>query len=224
MDARNIRLKSASGLLYTFAFYLLPFAFFLSGCASFDAGSDLQRGRYALMRGDSKLAVGHFQRASEIDPNLFYRVGPMKEGVWTYLGRAHYNSGNIKAAEAALEQARKRHPDDSFAPLYLGLTFSKSGDRQRAVQELQTGLKGLDDWFDYITTKGIDQAYWDPGAYIRTDIDAQLARIENKEINWPELVAGSERIGQQIEEEVDKVKVDKRRERRDSAKGDDKSN
>jgi tetratricopeptide (TPR) repeat protein len=224
MDTRNIGLKSPLKRLSTFAYYLLPFAFFISGCAAFNAGGDMQRGRYALMRGDSKLAAGHFQRASEIDPNLYYRIGPMKEGIWTYLGRAHYDSGDVKLAQTALEQARKRHPDDNFAPMYLGLALSKSGDRQRAVQELQTGLKGLDDWMDWITTMSIDRAYWDPGSFIRDGIDEQLALIESKEINWPQLIAGSERIGQQLEEEVDKVNRDKRREQRDSAKGDDKSN
>jgi len=222
MKNRKIRSPMVRGRFSTFALYLLPFAFYLSGCASFEAGSNLQQGRYALMRGDAKLAQSLFQRASEIDPNLVYRIGPMKEGVWTYLGRAHYNSGNVKSAQAALEQARKRHPDDNFAPVYLGLTLSKNGDRQRAVNELQTGLKGLNDWFDYITTKSIDRAYWDPGSSIRSGISEQLARIDSKEINWPELVAGTERIGLEIEEEADKVARDKRREQRDSAKGDDR--
>jgi tetratricopeptide (TPR) repeat protein len=114
---KKFRSSIGGRVVNTFTFFLLPFALFFSGCASYDAGSNLQRGRYALMRGDSKAAVDYFQRASEIDPDSVYRIGPMKEGVWTYLGRAHYANGDAKAAQAALEQARKRHPDDSFAPL-----------------------------------------------------------------------------------------------------------
>jgi len=208
----------------TFTFYLLPFALFLSGCASFEAGSNLQRGRYALLRGDSKLALSHFQRTSEIDPNYYYRIGPMKEGVWTYVGRAHYTGGDMKSAQKALEQARKVHPDDSFAPVYLGLALSKEGDRQRAAKELQMGLTGLNDWFEYINRNSADKAYWDPGSDIRSGIREQLARIDSKEINWPALIADTERIGIEIENEADEVAKDKRRERRDAAKGDDKSN
>ena len=134
-----------------FSLLILPIAFYLSACASFDAGSNLQRGRYALLRGDSKLALQHFQRTSEIDPNYHYRIGPMKEGVWTYVGRAHYSGGDYKAAQKALELARTRHPDDSFAPLYLGLALSRDGDRQRAGRkEIQLGLTGLNDWLEYI--------------------------------------------------------------------------
>jgi hypothetical protein len=123
-----------------------------------------------------------------------------------------------------LEQARKVHPDDSFAPLYLGLALSKEGDRQRAAKELQTGLTGLNDWFEYINRNSADKAYWDPGSDIRSGIREQLARIDSKEINWPALIADTERIGMEIENEADEVAKDKRRERRDAAKGDDKSN
>jgi tetratricopeptide (TPR) repeat protein len=224
MNNTNLRSHSGRGLLSIFTFYLLPFALVASGCASFEAGSNLQRGRYALLRGDSKLALSHFQRTSEIDPNYYYRIGPMKEGVWTYVGRAHYAAGDTKSAQKSLEQARKVHPDDSFAPVYLGLALSKEGDRQRAAKELQTGLTGLNDWFEYINRNSADKAYWDPGSDIRSGIREQLARIDSKEINWPALIADTERIGIEIENEADEVAKDKRRERRDAAKGDDKSN
>ena len=204
------------------AFYVLPSALLLSACASFEANSNLQQGRYALMRGDSQVALGHFQRAAQINPNTYYTIGPIKEGVWTYVGRAHYVSGDIKAAQKALEQARQIHPDDSFAPLYLGLALSKEGDRQRAAKELQTGLTGLNDWLEYITTKSSDRAYWDPGAKLRSGIQEQLALLDSKEINWPNVIAGTEFLGNEIEREADEVLKDKRRERRDSAKGDDK--
>lgn len=224
MNNINLRSHSGRGVFSIFTFYLLPFALVVSGCASFEAGSNLQRGRYALLRGDSKLALSHFQRTSEIDPNYYYRIGPMKEGVWTYVGRAHYAAGDTKSAQKSLEQARKVHPDDSFAPLYLGLALSKEGDRQRAAKELQTGLTGLNDWFEYINRNSADKAYWDPGSDIRSGIREQLARIDSKEINWPALIADTERIGMEIENEADEVAKDKRRERRDAAKGDDKSN
>ena len=207
-----------------FSFLILPLGFYLSACASFDAGSNVQRGRYALLRGDSKLALQHFQRASEIDPNYHYRIGPMKEGVWTYVGRAHYSSGDYKAAQKALELARTRHPDDAFAPLYLGLTLSKEGDRQRGAKELQAGLTGLNDWLEYIDQYTSDRAYWDPGAIIRKGIQKEIAHINGREVNWTELIASAERVGVDLETEADEAQRERRREQRDSAKGDDKGN
>ena len=205
-----------------FLFLIFNFALFLSGCASFEAGSNVQRGRYALLRGDSKLALSHFQRVSEIDPNYYYRIGPMKEGVWTYVGRAHYDTGDVKSAQKALEQARTSHPDDSFAPLYLGLALAKNGDRQRGVKELQAGLTGLNDWLEYINQYSADRAYWDPGAIIRLGIKKELTRIEGKEINWTDLIAGAERVGTDLETEADEAMKEKRREARDSGKNDGK--
>lgn len=207
-----------------FSLLILPIAFYLSACASFDAGSNLQRGRYALLRGDSKLALQHFQRTSEIDPDYIYRIGPMKEGVWTYVGRAHYSGGDYKAAQKALELARTRHPDDSFAPLYLGLTLSRDGDRQRGAKELQIGLTGLNDWLEYIDQYTSDRAYWDPGAIIRKGIQKEIANINGREVNWTELIAGAERVGIDLETEADEAQRERRREQRDSAKGDDKGN
>jgi tetratricopeptide (TPR) repeat protein len=203
-----------------FSFFIFNFALFLSGCASYDAGGNVQRGRFALMRGDSKAALNYFQRASEIDSDYVTRIGPIKEGVWTYLGRAHYTNGDFKAAQKALELARTRHPDDYFAPLYLGLALAKDGDRQRGAKELQAGLNGLNEWLVYINRNSVDKAYWDPGANIQSGIQQQLARIDSKELNWNDLIAGSEWVGMELEDEGRKVNDDKRREQRDGSRSD----
>ncbi len=114
----------------------------------------MQPGRYALMRGDSKVALAHFQRAADLDPDSTHRHGGLiKEGVWTYVGRAYYQAGDFPAARKALEQARSRHPDDYLAPLYLGLVLSRAGDQPSGSKEIQTGLTGLGDWLDWIEYK-----------------------------------------------------------------------
>jgi tetratricopeptide (TPR) repeat protein len=210
--------------ILVFSICVLTLALFFSGCAAFQVGSDVQRGRYALMRGDSKVALAHFQQAAQVDPGYAYRIGPIKEGVWTYVGRAEYAGGDFTAARKSLEQARSRHPDDPFAPLYLGLALSKGDDQQTALKELRMGLTELNDWFEYINRNSIDKAYWDPGAIIRTGIKNELATIEGREINWANLAANVERIGMNVEREADEAAREKRRERRDSAKGDDKGN
>ena len=222
MNSVKLRGQTTKIKINVFSFFIFNFALFLSGCASFEAGGNVQRGRYALLRGDSKLALQHFQRASEIDSSYAYRIGPMKEGVLTYVGRAQYANGDYKAAQKSLEQARTHHPDDSFAPLYLGLALSKDGDRQRGTKELQAGLTGLNDWLEYINRNSVDKAYWDPGSNIRSGIKQELARIDSKEINWTELIAGAERVDLELETEADEVRREKRRVQRDSAKGDDK--
>jgi tetratricopeptide (TPR) repeat protein len=200
------------------ALFCLFVAFLLSSCVSFNAGSDLQRGRYALLRGDAKLAQQHFQQAAATDSSYVYQIGPMKQGVWTYVGRAQYANNDLKSAQTSLEEARKRNADDFFAPVYLGLALSKAGDRQRASKELQTGLTGLNDWLEYITANSSDKAYWDPGWNIRSGIKEQLARLNSKEINWPEVISDTERIGTELETEGDQVNNDKRREQRDDSR------
>jgi tetratricopeptide (TPR) repeat protein len=205
---------------------VLQLALFFSGCTALQVSGDVQKGRYALMRGDSKEALAYFQRAAQVDPGYAKKIGPVKwESVWTYMGRAQYSGGDFIAARKSLEQARSRHPDDSLAPLYLGLALSRdAGDRQIAAKEIRLGLTELNDWLEYVNQYSIDKAYWDPGAIIRTGIRNELSALDARDINWTNLAANVERIGMDVEREADEAAREKRRERRDSAKGDDKSN
>jgi hypothetical protein len=223
MKIADLRSQIAKVSIFHVGFFILPFAVILSGCTAIQVSGELQPGRYALMRGDAKRALAHFQRAAEIDPNAKVQHGLMKEGVWTYVGRAYYAGGDYPAARKALEQARTRYPEDSLAPLYLGLALSQDGDRQRGLKEIQTGLTGLGDWFEYIEYYTLYGAYWDPGRIIRSRIEKDLATTEGKEINWTDLIASVELVGMEVEREADAVREQLRKERRDSAKGDDKS-
>jgi tetratricopeptide (TPR) repeat protein len=211
--------------ILAFSICLLNLVLFLSGCAAYQVSGDVQRGRYALMAGDSKSALVYFQRAAEVDPGYAAKIGPVKwESVWTYMGRAQYSGGDFTAARKSLEQARSRYPDDSLAPLYLGLALSKAGDQQTAAKEIRLGLNGLNEWLEYVNQYSIDKAYWDPGAIIRTGIRNELATLDAKDINWANLAANIDRIAMDVEREADEALREKRRERRDSSKGDDKSN
>jgi tetratricopeptide (TPR) repeat protein len=214
------------GNILAFTICVLHLALFFSGCTAYQVSGDVQRGRYALMAGDSKSALAYFQRAAQVDPGYAKKIGPVKwESVWTYMGRAQYSSGDFIAARKSLEQARSRHPDDSLAPLYLGLALSRDGgDRQTAAKEIRLGLTGLNDWLEYVNQYSIDKAYWDPGAIIRTGIRNELATLDAKDINWNNLATNIDRIAMDVEREADEALREKRRERRDSAKGDDRSN
>jgi tetratricopeptide (TPR) repeat protein len=215
--------ETPTGRRFHRAFYLLPLALLLvAGCTAVRTSSQMQPGRYALMRGDSQRALAHFQRAAEIDPNAAVQHGLLREGVWTYMGRAYYDSGDYPAARKALEQARTRHPQDSLAPLYLGLALSREGDRQRGLKEIQMGLTQLDELYDYMEYYTSNGSYWDPGRIIRGRIEKDLATTKGKEINWSDLIASVEFLGMEVERESDAVKNQIRKDRRDSAKGDDK--
>src|SRR3989304_7489550 len=126
-----------------FALCTLQFAIFLSGCAAIQVGGEIQRGRMALLYGNPKAALAHFQRAAELDPNYVTNFTILKQGVSTYVGRANYAMENFSEARERLEQARSKHQDDNLAKLYLGLVLAKDGGRQRGLREIEAGLTGI---------------------------------------------------------------------------------
>jgi len=76
----------------------------LFGCVAFQVGGEIQQGRKQLMFGDPKVALVHFQRAAELDPNFIMNFGVFQEGAWTYVGRAHYVTGKLSEAGKALDR------------------------------------------------------------------------------------------------------------------------
>jgi tetratricopeptide (TPR) repeat protein len=190
--------------IFHFTFFILPFAFLLSGCVSLQVGGDIQQGRMQLLYGDPKAALAHFQRAAELDPNyrLHYSIFP--EGVWTYVGRAYYASGRLVEARQALERARTRE-EDSLARLYLGLVLAQDGDRARGLKEIEAGLKGVVEWYDWVEFYHMDGPFWDPGRQLRSEIHKQLAAMGGREADLKELSQNAARLGREIEIEVDRA-------------------
>ena len=218
MKIVNFELQIVRAKILPFAFYLLPFAFtLLSGCVAFQVGGEIQGGRMALMYGDPKVALAHFQRAGELDPNYITNFTVFQEGVWTYVGRANYAAGRLPEARQALERALARYEHDYLGRLYLGLILGRDGDPQRALKEIGAGLKGLGDWLDYIDYYTPVGRYWDPTKKIRAEARRNLAVISGREVNWQELTRNVEWIGEQIEQEIDLARKDEREDRfRDS--------
>ncbi len=184
-------------------FVALGFLLFFSGCASFQVGGDIQKGRLALLYGDPNVALEHFQRAAKSDPNYLLDFSIFDEGVWTYVGRAYYAMGKLPEAQKAFERARSLHRQDHLAKLYLGLVLVRDGDRPRGVREIETGLRGLADWLDYVERYETESRYWDPGLHLRKEIQRSLAMIESGDINWSHLIARGEQLGREFEEEID---------------------
>jgi tetratricopeptide (TPR) repeat protein len=189
---------------------IVSFALLLSGCVT--AGSQVLAGRRDLLYGDPNNAVAHFQQAADLNPNYLY-FSVLPQGVWTYIGRAYYASGKFPEARQALERAVSRHPDDNLAKLYLGLVLARDGDRPRGLKEIETGVRGIHDWLDYVEQHFAFSygRFWDPNKTIRTEIGSDLAMI-SKGVDWQKLIASGEWVGRQMEEEIDRARLDESRE------------
>lgn len=180
----------------------------LSGCASYQVAGEVQSGRRALLINNPEQALAYFQQAAESNPNYIFESGLFREGVWTYVGRAQYATGRLEEARQSLERALAVYKDDYLARIYLGLTLARSNDRSNGLKEIESGMKGLHDWLEYINTSRPFTSYWDPRREIRSELEKDLAMISGKDIDWAQLTASAEWIGQKMEDEIDKVKRD----------------
>jgi tetratricopeptide (TPR) repeat protein len=156
-------------------------------------------------------ALTYLEQAVQTNPQYVYEAESFREGVWTYLGRAQYAMGNLQDARRSFERALALHKDDYLARLYLGLTLARAGDRSAAVKQMESGLKGLRDWLQYMNDTGPFDAFWDPLGEIRAEIDKDLAMISTKDMDWPKLISSGKWVGKMMEEEIDKVRRDERR-------------
>jgi tetratricopeptide (TPR) repeat protein len=95
----------------------------LAGCGSLGSQSDFQSGRQALLRGEPETALTYFERVTASNAGYSVYSGPLRESVWTYVGRAHYNSGRYTQARTAFDRALAQFNDEHVARLYRGLTL-----------------------------------------------------------------------------------------------------
>jgi tetratricopeptide (TPR) repeat protein len=179
---------------------------FFAGCASFRVGGEVQSGRQALLKGSNETALGYFYSAAQMDPNYIYRTGSSPtQSVWSYVGRSEYLTGRIPQAQQNLERALSSNQPEDITRLYLGLTLAREGDRQRASKEIESGMRGINNFLDYINQAqrySIGQ-FWDPARDIRSAIQSNLAMISGKEIDWQKLTADTEWLGIRMEQESD---------------------
>jgi tetratricopeptide (TPR) repeat protein len=193
------------------------------GCASLQIGGDFQAGRNALLSGKSEVALTHFQSVAEKDPSYYYGTA-YQEGVLGFLGRSQYTVGQLPQAQKSLERAIALNPDDHSARLYLGLTLARSDARQRGLREIETSMKNIHEFLEWVTQahRFSFGQFWDPTRAIRSAIESDLAMIRSNEINWPTLIADGEWLGKEIDEEGDRARYDEIRDRsRDNDGGSD---
>ena len=100
--------------------YLLIGLWLFSGCGV-QVSNEVQSGRSALLAGKPDVAVAHFHRSAEAQPDYVVDNPPLRQSIWTYLGRAYYDAGRLPEAREAVSQALQRDGGDFIARLYSGL-------------------------------------------------------------------------------------------------------
>jgi tetratricopeptide (TPR) repeat protein len=205
----------------TYIFASLVALFSASGCAAFQAGSDVESGRRAFLVGDNEVALGYFQSAAQKDPDYVYYGMGLRENIWSYVGRSEYAAGRLAQARQTLEKAISPNRamyglsligDQDMARLYLGLTLARSGDRQRGLKEIEGGMRGIHDEIEYFTQafRFSFGRYWDPRREIRSSIEGDLAMLSGKDVNVQRLIADGEWLGKTVEEEINLARRDER--------------
>ena len=187
---------------------VLSSSILISGCSTYQVGSEIQAGTQDLLIGKSESAVAYFQAAAAQDPSYARDIGYMREGVWTYLGRANYDAGKLPEARQALQRAVGQDDHDYLAKLYLGLALARAENRDLGRKSIQSGLQGLHDWLEYTKRNSFYGQFWDPSRVISSEIDADLAMISNRDIDWPKVIASGEWVGKKMEEEIDLARRD----------------
>src|SRR5215831_5274800 len=95
---------------------------FVSACATFQAGSNVQSGRLAFSVGNCQTARSYFESAAQVDPNYVYRSDLPGGSIQSYLGRVDYVTERYAQARGELERALSIDKNDNVARLYLGHT------------------------------------------------------------------------------------------------------
>lgn len=187
----------------------LSVVIFLSGCASMQTATEVNSGRQAYITGNNEVANAYFRSAAQRDPNYIYGTA-LRQGIWSYVGRTEYATGRFPQAREALDRALSANKDENIAiaRLYLGLTLARTGDRQKGLQEIEGGLKGMQSFLEYITEtfRYSFGRFWDPGYEIRSAIKVDLAMISSRDLDWQKLITESEWLGKMMEEEGDKAR------------------
>jgi tetratricopeptide (TPR) repeat protein len=184
---------------------------FFSACESFWTSGQFASGRRAFLVKNYAEAVEYFQKVADKNPAYAFESMHFRESVWTYLGRCQYYLGKLPEARHSLERAIAEHRDDQLAKVFLGLTLLRRGDGPNGSRQLERGLRGVNDWIEYENSRDPFKSFWDPGQQIRKEITRGLAMIYAEGADRQMLIESAEWIGMKMEDEVDYVRRDRRR-------------
>src|SRR5215475_95449 len=151
----------------------------VAGCAAYQAAGQVQSGRQALLVNQPSDALGYFHQVAQTNPNYIFQSGLYREGIWTYIGRSQYLLGRLPESRQSLETALSVDQDDYLARIYLGLTLLRSGEAASGLKQLDSGMKGLYAWLEYMHRSMPDAAFWDPRREIRSGIEKDLDMLSS---------------------------------------------
>jgi len=189
-----------------------------TGCATFQAGTELLSGRMALLRGMPLEAIPHLEQATALDATI--RHSELQESAWTYLGRAYYEAKNYPQARQALERAIAVNRDDGFARLYLGLVLARQESHESSRKEVLLGLQGLHAALEHIVYNTADGVYWDPSGNLRKALSNAERDVSAANPHLDQLVERLEALGAAVEEEINLARLDKSRDGSRNGNGD----
>ena len=190
---------------------LLISSLLLSGCAAIRTAGEVQSGRRALLTHNPEQALGYFQEAAARSPDYRFVSHTLQQTVWTYLGRAQYETGRLSEARQSFEKAISRYEHDSLARMFLGLTLARMENRPEGLKHIQSGMRGVHEWLEHEERVRPFTAFWDPLRHIRRELESSLQMIEGKDVDWPALIASGEWVGARVESEIERVRRDERR-------------
>jgi tetratricopeptide (TPR) repeat protein len=182
-----------------------------SALNAFQVPGQFQSGRRAFLAKKYNEALQYFQKAAQGNPDYAFVARNFREGIWTFIGRAQYNLGQLAETRRSLERAVIADSNDCLAKLFLGLIFARGNDLSNGQREIENGLKALHDWIEQANSADPFNASWDPRREIRAEIEKTLAVIADKKVDWQKLIASCEWLGQRMEEEIDLVRRDESR-------------
>jgi len=105
----------------------------VAGCGV-RVANEASSGRAALLTGNPDEAVAHFKRGAESQPDYVIDTPPLRQSIWSYLGRAYYGTGQFSDAKTAFGRALQIDGGDFLARLYLGLISLRESTPQTAVK------------------------------------------------------------------------------------------
>lgn len=177
----------------------------LCGCAGSQAGFQIEQGRRALLTGKPEIALQHFEQAAAFDKKI---DSPLQEGAWTYVGRAYYASNQFPPARQALDRALAQDQDDDMARLYLGLVDAREQKYESARPQIHAGLQGVYNRIQYIKQFTFAGEYWDPAGRLSAELPALIEMVSAPPVNWSAVIPRIERLGLDVETEVEQVQRD----------------
>lgn len=196
--------------------------FLMGGCVAMQVEREVQSGRTALRLNNPKAAIPHFEIAAGLDPGYLSNFSLLQISIWTYIGRAYYEAGNMTKALESFKRARERYSDDYLARAYLGAIMTEDGQRAEGVREMEVGLTGLKSWLETLPGRSLDGKYWDRGRYMVKTMAETLALLRAQEVDWRKVHENVRWLGKELDEELEKARRD--RERDIGAGGDTRSN